>query len=260
MSRHCHHGPLSGYPHTHTIILLHGRGSSGAEFATEFFESEASASPGTPQARKDLLHLFPTVRWVFPSAPERISERFSELMPQWFDMWATERPQERPELQTEALRQSVGFILDVIREEEKEVARKNIILGGISQGFATAVGTFFTDGRGFGGLLGVCTWMPPQYEGDEAIPQGPRPGDGDSVSMMATPVFLAHAADDSVVPIEHGEHLRDFLRQRGLAMEWHQYGDGGHWFNEPQGVDDIAAFLDKLMVNTVPAADHTTHS
>ncbi|KAK0661592.1 hypothetical protein QBC41DRAFT_235826 [Cercophora samala] len=32
-----------------------------------------------------------------------------------------------------------------------------------------------------------------------------------------------------------------------LDVEWHEYDDGGHWINEPQGVDDFVAFLRRTM-------------
>jgi hypothetical protein len=30
-------------------------------------------------------------------------------------------------------------------------------------------------------------------------------------------------------------------------VEWHDYEDGGHWINEPKGVDDFAGFLQRAM-------------
>ena len=43
--------------HTHTIIFLHGRGSDGPEFASEFFVSRASN-------KKTLPEMFPQIKWV----------------------------------------------------------------------------------------------------------------------------------------------------------------------------------------------------
>ena len=44
-------------PQTHTIIFLHGRGSNGPEFESEFFESQASNKMTLPE-------MFPHVKWV----------------------------------------------------------------------------------------------------------------------------------------------------------------------------------------------------
>jgi hypothetical protein len=45
--------------HTHTIILLHGRGSNGAEFAEELFEARSSAG-------MLLEDHFSSFKWVSP--------------------------------------------------------------------------------------------------------------------------------------------------------------------------------------------------
>ncbi|KAJ4293710.1 hypothetical protein N0V88_005218 [Collariella sp. IMI 366227] len=51
--------------HIYTIILLHGRGSTGPEFASELFEAKLSNDQTLPE------HL-PTVRWVFPLVPRAL--------------------------------------------------------------------------------------------------------------------------------------------------------------------------------------------
>ena len=51
------------------------------------------------------------------------------------------------------------------------------------------------------------------------------------------------AEDDEVVPIGNGEKLCRGLRSLGASVSWRAYEDGGHWVNEPQGVDDMVAFL-----------------
>jgi hypothetical protein len=49
--------------HTHTAIVLHGRGSTGPEFADEFFATHLSD-------KSSLDAKFPGWRWVFPSSTE----------------------------------------------------------------------------------------------------------------------------------------------------------------------------------------------
>src|SRR3954453_20909250 len=70
-------GPTAGSSHTHTIILLHGRDSQAREFASEFFECEATCTgPESADDDRTLPALFPTIRWVFPQAGALRSERF----------------------------------------------------------------------------------------------------------------------------------------------------------------------------------------
>ncbi|XDG01036.1 hypothetical protein ABKA04_000651 [Annulohypoxylon sp. FPYF3050] len=252
-------GPQDPDNHTHTIIFLHGRDSECEEFASELFESEASIPIGQPRT---LPHRLRNVRWVFPSAPLLSSARFGAVMSQWFDMWSVENPEERVELQEEGLRISVNVILNVIQQEESLVPRQNIFLSGISQGFATALATFFSDGQGFAGLIGLCSWMPLsntindlvaiRHEKTELLNAlqnaflRPPNRQVDPVAIISTPVFLGHAIDDEVVPIQNGKRMRDILRDLNFSVDFHEYQDGGHWINEPAGVDDIVNFVAKI--------------
>ena len=235
--------------HTHTVIFLHGRDSDGREFADEFFESEASGPVEQPRKLRDLL---PGIRWVFPSAAILRSERFGIEMSQWFDIWSVENPAERPDLQIPGLRQSITQILGVIEEEKKLVARDRIFLGGISQGFAAAIMTYVSEmPGGFAGLIGMCSWMPPALrtsEGEDSdILRELQETFGKGQVVRQTPIFLGHAKDDDIVPIKNGRELRDVLYPYCPWLEWREYENGGHWINEPQGVDDIVAFLNENM-------------
>lgn len=64
-----------------------------------------------------------------------------------------------------------------------------------------------------------------------------------STSVLETPVFLSHSQDDEVVPIANGKKLSTTLTKLGMLVSWKGYEDGGHWVNEPQGVDDIVSFI-----------------
>lgn len=272
-------GPQHGHEHTHTIIFLHGRDSTNDEFASELFESEAS--PGIFNAideQRTLAALLPTVRWVFPTAPLLRSERFDTVMSQWFDMWSVEDPDQRPELQISGLQVSVAALLDVIRDEEELVPRNNIFLAGISQGFAVALAAFFADGRGFAGLLGLCSWMPfagpvdaiKDHDGEQSVLGEvqvfysglcavERSDTLDLAGLMSTPIFMGHAQDDAVVPVENGRRMRGILTDRiRLSVFWHEYPEGGHWVNEPQGVDDMVRFITKHM--SPKDSEHTNES
>ncbi|KAH6675149.1 Alpha/Beta hydrolase protein [Halenospora varia] len=232
--------PITKY--THTIILLHGRDSDAVEFANEFFESQASNDLTLPE-------IFPSVKWVFPDSALRKSERFGQEMKQWFDMWSTENPREREDIQKEGMQESVKQISEIVKEEAEVVGAENIILGGISQGCAVAVHVLASlqlkiGGIGsFGGFIGFCSWL--------ALPndffrEAERMCDVEQWKVH-TPVFLAHCKDDEVVPIANGDRLCTGLRQAGFNTSWRGYEDGGHWINEPEGVDDVAAFLQEVM-------------
>ncbi|KAK3386455.1 Alpha/Beta hydrolase protein [Podospora didyma] len=267
-------GPEAGVGHTHTVILLHGRDSDAREFGNEFLECSATTS--TPTGKNSLPDLFPAVRWVFPQARHCQSQRFDTQMSQWFDMWTTENPQERSELQRPGLSWSVDHLRALIREEEVRVPRERIVLAGISQGFAAVLATFLADGKGgFAGLAGFCSWFPlvdqvtspmttpqvvPLHErlaavqqlflhdgGDGANTQPESLPASSQLTVTTTLIHLQHSRDDEVIAIENGERMRDVLEQLGFGdVQWREYEDGGHWFNEPQGVDDFFEFLERV--------------
>ncbi|GFG24787.1 acyl-protein thioesterase 1 [Aspergillus udagawae] len=74
--------------HTHTIILLHGRGSNGEDFGHVFIEST------------DIAQRLPTTKFIFPTASRRRSTVMKRIpINQWFDNYSLKDPNTRTELQ-----------------------------------------------------------------------------------------------------------------------------------------------------------------
>ncbi len=249
--------------HTQTIILLHGRDSIASEFAEEFFESQASDNRTLPE-------MFPTTRWVFPTSKIRNSARFEAPMSQWFDIWSVENHLEKSEIQIDGLRESVKEIVNLIMTEAALISPDRIILGGISQGCATAIHALLYGGIRLGGFIGLSSWLPFEPEITTTMADNmawsmvgnqlhysckilDTPTDQPETTsvhpnlssnfVLETPVFLSHSQDDDVVPIANGKKLSTTLEKLGMVVSWKQYKDGGHWINEPQGVDDIVSFI-----------------
>ncbi|KAM3517656.1 hypothetical protein NHJ13051_008793 [Beauveria bassiana] len=252
------HGPAKGHTHAYTVIFVHGRDSNTQEFAEELFESEATTGSASQPGRKRLGHSTrPHLAW--PAS----RQRFDTDLSQWFDMWAVEDPEVRSEIQRSGLHRSVQTVLAIIDEEEKLISRSKIFLCGISQRFATALSVLFARGQGgFAGIIGLCSWLPFSSQVEAAITkhnseaslfsaiQGLyRPETETFIAeplpsqIKGTPVLIEHASDDDVVPIANGQRIKNVLTALGLNVKWHEYKDGGHWVNEPQGVDDIVAFF-----------------
>lgn len=157
-----------GKEHTHTVIFLHGREDYGEYMAKDFFDSKSSGD-------RTLAEIFPTIRWVFPTAKIRYSakrdDEFSnssfasalkgeEFVSQWFDVWDVRDPEIRKELLAPGLLESIEQILVIIREEAESVPMERIILGGLSQGCAAAIYTLLFSGLDLGGFIGWCGWLP----------------------------------------------------------------------------------------------------
>jgi lysophospholipase-2 len=249
------HSIAPSQEHTHTIIFLHGRDSIATEFQSELFESQASDD-------RTFQEIFPTYKWVFPASKHLRSARFGGEMSQWFDMWSVDEPEEKEELQFQGLRESVPFIIDVIMSECTFVPAERIIVAGISQGCAAAIHALFNHGIRVGGFIGLSSWLPFQTQISAICQRGNSSLDslqeiqtlfmqssqesrsaGHVSLVLRTPVFLSHSIDDDIVPIRNGKKLHHGLEKLGMAVTWKEYQDGGHWVNEPQGVDDIVDFL-----------------
>ncbi len=213
--------------HTHTVIFLHGRDSTAKEFAPEFFESQASDDRTLPE-------IFPGTKWVFPSADMISSARFGSELSQWFDMHTTEDPHEREDEQD--LTASISRIRNIIAQEVALIGPENVVLGGISQGFAVAIHALLGGEIRLAGTIGLCSWVA------RRVALEPYK----NTTAIETPALLAHAKDDDVIEFSFGEELCDTLSALGMNVRWRSYADGGHWINEPQGVDDIAAFLETV--------------
>ncbi|KAB8220692.1 Alpha/Beta hydrolase protein [Aspergillus novoparasiticus] len=269
--------------HTHTAILLHGRGSNGPEFAEELFSSMTSKG-------HNLASCLPNWRWVFPTSRDRWSDRFQEELCAWFDAYSLDDIHERQDLQIAGLRESVTHILGIL-SHEIEILGGNIshvYLGGISQGMATALWTLFCATnqihQPLGGFVGFCGWLPFARQVEDLV-QGAQESctvDASSkqliqrsvagfflntisgneisqtnetidLSILSTPVFLSHGSDDAWVPADLGRQAARVLQQVQIPVQWHEFigaeGDG-HWVKEPEGFDQILYFLEKCCSHT----------
>jgi len=185
--------PKKGYPeplivlpstrHSHSIILLHGRGSNASRFGLEFLKAETSTG-------KTLGEIYPGTKWIFPTAKKRRATAINRTpINQWFDMFSAKNPSERQELQYDGLRETSVFMHGLICEEAKAVGLRNVVIGGLSQGCAmslhvvlhyeptaleVAISGEAAEGEGegkaasLGGYIGMSGWLPFAEEIHEA--------------------------------------------------------------------------------------------
>ncbi|KAK6360498.1 hypothetical protein TWF730_006638 [Orbilia blumenaviensis] len=243
--------------HTHTIVFLHGRGSSGLELADELGSSKVS---GPPDA--SVFSQLPHVKWVFPSAKPRFSTVFQEEVTEWFDIYSLSDPSEKSELQIEGLREAVIFLGGLLDEEIAILGNSDqVILGGISQGEATALALLFTRRYSLGGFVGFSGWMPfachIQNESStdlECFNALLHTGwKADRRMSYDMPVLIGHGRDDAYVDFKLGSQARDILRNLGYKVEWREYEGAeqeGHWFKEPEGLGDLVQFVQQCQISS----------
>lgn len=143
--------------HTHSVILLHGRGSNATRFGLELLDSKTSNG-------KSLQQLFPSVKFIFPTAKKRRSTILKRVkINQWFDNYSLEDPSERQDLQYEGLKETAEFIHKLVRQEAASLVGGlgNVIIGGLSQGCAMALVVLLSfAGSGAASDEGICAGKP----------------------------------------------------------------------------------------------------
>ena len=264
--------------HTHTAIMLHGRASSGIEFSDDLFSSKLSA------ANENLPSRFPGWRWVFPSSRVLWSSTFQKEMPAWFDAYSLTDITAKQDLQLDGIKESVEHLTGILDEEIERLGGvgENLVLAGISQGAAVGLWTLLCRSRStsrIGGFVGASCWLPLAADVEIFLGENPRAAEktsGATVetlealsfvqrtmattkasfvdchgvdSLQSTPVLLGHGFDDAYVDVELGKQARDVLTKIGLVVQWREYvgaEEEGHWFKEPEQLDDIAEFLDTV--------------
>lgn len=255
--------------HTCTIVMLHGRGSDGEEFAEEFL-AESHLSDKT-----SLAEAFPGARWVFPSSKQLWSTAFEEHMPAWFEAHSLSDTTSRQDLQTAGIKDSVAYVQSILDDELAilEGRKEKLIMGGISQGGAIAMLTLL--GRGgltCGGAFVTNTWLPfaenieqilPVSNG-QAVTESAGEDDYDGFVQTLTsefsglgrskdalpPIFFGHGVDDAYVDVSLGRQAREVLVKAGFSVDWREYSGAeleGHWYKVPEQMEDIKGFLDKLL-------------
>lgn len=159
--------PLNPQHHTHTLIILHGRGSNAKRFGPTLLETS------------HLQERLPTAKFIFPTALSRRSTILKKVrIHQWLDNFSLEDPNLRPDLQYDGLEESARYLRELVRVEvgllDGDLSK--VVIGGLSQGcaaslFAVLGGGFGSNGHEerLGGWFGMSGWLPMQKDLEEIL-------------------------------------------------------------------------------------------
>lgn len=190
---------------TNVVVYLHGHGSRPADIAPE----ERSFGEG--------------VRVLLPQAPHPVSdEGFS-----WFESSA--RGADRATLEQSI--DTVNLLLDAVLEE-LSLTDADLILGGFSQGAATALAVAATRRAPLGGLLLQAPFVPEGVGVDVEL-----------ANIGATRILIQHNEDDEVIPIHSSQDLAVLLVALGHDVQT-DWGPGAH-ARTPKMVADAVEWVAK---------------
>ena len=181
-----------------SVIWLHGLGADGHDF--EPIVPELDLPPA------------PAVRFVFPHAPAiPVTLNGGMVMRAWYDVYGLDGPRREDEAGIRASQARVEALL--AREKARGVTAARIVLAGFSQGGAVALQTALRHGERLAGVLALSTYLPLAA----ALSAEASPANHD------VPIFMAHGAQDPVIPLDRAARSRDRLAGLGYAVEWHEY-------------------------------------
>lgn len=147
-------GPSSA-EHKQSIILLHGLGNNGEAFGQELLAN------GRCSRGQTLAEAFPSSKFIFPTPRWRRSSALKHsLVTTWFDKASLEDPFLRSYTQVPGLEESCAEIMELVHREIELVRPRNVLLGGISQGFATSLITLLFMEFPIAGYIGLSGYLP----------------------------------------------------------------------------------------------------
>jgi phospholipase/carboxylesterase len=205
---------------TAAVILLHGLGADGHDFAGLVPELNLKGCPG--------------IRFVFPHAPSiPVTVNGGHAMPAWYDITGTDliTGQDAAGIQNSEL----SILALIAHEVERGIPSERIVLSGFSQGAAMALHTGLRLPFALAGIMALSGYLPLA----ERLTRERSPANA------LTPIFIAHGKRDGVVVPKRGEEARDALQALGYQVQWHSY-DTEHNVTSEE-VEDMGAFLRQVL-------------
>jgi phospholipase/carboxylesterase len=205
-----------------TVVFLHGLGDDGHGWSDVV---PALRLPTT-------LH----VRFIFPHAPEiPVTLNGGYVMPAWYDLYDTAFDKRADMAGMRTSRTRIERL--IARERERGIAARRIVVGGFSQGGATALFTALRHGERLAGVAALSAYVvDPEVVDAEAAP-----------ANRGMPVFMAHGTEDDVVRFAWGEASRRVLVAGGWPVEWRASPIGHSAVLEE--MEDLGRFIVRVLAS-----------
>ena len=183
---------------TACVIWMHGLGADGNDFVPVVPEL------GLPKTL--------AIRFVFPHAPMRpVTINAGMVMRAWYDVLDLGGSRREDEAGVRASQAQIEAL--IAREKSREIAARNIVLAGFSQGGAMALQTGLRHPERLAGIMALSCYLP--LAGTLAAEA--------SSANRDVPIVMAHGLYDDLIPIAGARGSRDLLLRLGYQVTWREY-------------------------------------
>jgi len=206
---------------TASLIFLHGLGDTGNGWSSIFREIKK-----------------PHIKYIFPTAPVRaVTLNGGMRMTAWFDILGLNPGASQDET---GLKESSQILMKLVDDEIKSgIPSERIIIGGFSQGGATALYTTLTSPHKFGGVLALSTWLPLHERFPEQMEK--------STGKFETQILQCHGDSDQLVPQSWSQMSVKLMQSLGFKHVNYKVYRGLDHSSCEEEMDEIATFIVKYL-------------
>lgn len=209
----------ANHPPDHAFIFLHGLGASPEDIK--------------PIVETINLEIGNGIEYILPRAAARPLTVFNGMaVPAWYDIYAWSEGSGEDAQGLDAIAEQLEeLVSDLVA---RGFDRRQIVVGGFSQGGACALHYISRSQKPLGGVVALSAYMP--------LGRSWQPVAKNSIQQ--TPMFITHGSQDKVLPLTYGDFAYQLLRQAGVPVVWHAYNDLGHSVDE-RVIHDLSRWLIK---------------
>lgn len=204
--------------HSATVIFLHGLGDTGHGWRENMRELGMSY-----------------VKFICPTASAiPVSLNHGVKMPAWFDIRGL--GPSSPEDEDGITKAAAALNHLVEKEIAAGIPANRIVIGGFSQGGATALYAGLTSEKELAGVVALSTWLPLHKN----FPERQK-------SSKHLPIFHAHGTSDPLIRFQWAKMTGELLKTMTSAHEFYEYSGVGHSCS-----DDEVAHLKEFLSRVIP--------
>ncbi len=212
--------PVNGGDAACTVVWLHGMGATPEDFA--------------PLAQELYDLGGPAARFILPYAPEiPVDWVDRQILPAWFNVPKNMAAGSEDVKGLAAMHLRISQVINEVISTGTPAER--IFLGGFSQGAAMALYSGLRQARTLAGIICLSGYLPAASALERDLSQAAR----------ATPVFMAHGAFDSILPLPLARHGAKCASQLVHTVIWREYDMDHELVNNE--MSDLVKFMNAAL-------------